>query len=172
MKLEGSFSTPGFGESECKDNFFGQSHSLHYVIEFPKDLGDAVGDGDLVISVETADEWSFSWNRTMQLHKKKLNMSDAEDFCISQGKHLASITTEEEEKEMEKLTTSGRFKTTVWLGGKWNEVQQFWQWLDGRNWEFGEKWDGVRGSEENGCLTFQRKMKGFASLEYLSLIHI
>ena len=39
---EGSF---GFGDLECNQN-----RSLHYVVEFPDDIGDAVGNGSLVHS--------------------------------------------------------------------------------------------------------------------------
>ena len=71
-------------------------------------------------------------------------MSDAEDFCIGQGKHLASITTIEDENKVKRLLP---YEGAFWLGGKRNSKQEPWQWLDGRKWGFEGKWEdgGVRG---------------------------
>ena len=147
---EGNF---GFGDLECKRD---QHHSLHYVVEFPADIGDAIGDGDLVISVQTKDEWSYSWNRTMQHYKQRLNMTDAEDFCKSQGKHLVSITSDEEEKELSS-TVEYNYWGSAWLGGERNfEEQKPWRWIDGRKWGFEGKWLPY-GSKNGDCLSASEK---------------
>ena len=102
-------------------------------------LGSHFSNSGLVISVQTKDEWSYAWNRTMHFYEQKLNMSDAEDFCISQGKHLASITSEEEESKLASMFEHN-FYDSVWLGGKRNfKEQKPWHWIDGRLWGF-EKW--------------------------------
>ena len=157
-EFEGSFSTPGFGDPDCKGNFFERPHSFHYEIKFPDDIKDVMGDGgDLVISVETKDKWSFRWNKNkMQLFNEELNMSDAEDFCKSEGKHLASITSNEEQIEVQESLPS--FGPTVWLGGKKDSEEQSWHWLDGRKWGFEGKWEGGgAGGEENTCLSLQTR---------------
>ena len=124
---EGIFSTPGF--DNCNKDFFRQPLSLHYVIEFPKKLEDLVGDAKLMVSVQTNDQWNFSWNSKMQLYSEFLNWSEAEDFCISHGKHLASVTSKEEQLEVEKVL-KGQIGF-VWIGGKWNTEQKSWQWIEG-----------------------------------------
>ena len=157
-ELEGSFSTPGFRDSECRGDFFNRPHLLHYEIVFPPGTKDALGDGNLIISVQTKDEWSFSWDKPLQLYNKKmkLNMTEAENFCVSQGKHLASVTSIEEEKEVGKLMFFG--VSNVWLGGKRMSTEDSWQWLDGRKWQFEGNWeeeDGIK--EANKCLSLQKK---------------
>ena len=148
---EGSFSTPGFGSSECSGDFFDGPHTLHYEIEFPKNHQSYIGDGKFVLTVETEGKWSYSWNRTMQFYSQRLNISDAEDFCISQGKHLASLTSKEEVTAVKRLMPYGY--GYVWLGGKWNSTNQSWQWIDGRKWDFQEEiktWSNHEGTQQ--CL--------------------
>ena len=74
QEYEGSFSTPGFRDSECTGDFFNRPHLLHYEIRFPYGWKDAVGDyGALVISVQTKGEWNFSWDSPLQMYHQKLN---------------------------------------------------------------------------------------------------
>ena len=49
---EGSFSYPGFGDPEYEGDFYSRPQSLHYVLDLPDNIGEMVGDGELVISVE------------------------------------------------------------------------------------------------------------------------
>ena len=49
----------------------------------------AAGDGKLVFSIKSQGTWSFRLqNKTMTPYKKKLSMSSAEDFCVSQYEHF------------------------------------------------------------------------------------
>ena len=77
---EGSFSSPGFGDPEYKGDFYSRPQSLHYVLDLPDDIGEMVGDGELVISVEAEGNWSFiSPENRWQLYTERMNWSDAED---------------------------------------------------------------------------------------------
>ena len=77
---EGSFSSPGFGDPEYKGDFYSRPQSLHYVLDLPDNIGEMVGDGELVISVEAEGNWSFiSPENRWQLYTERMNWSDAED---------------------------------------------------------------------------------------------
>ena len=76
----------------------------------------------------------------------------AEDFCLSQGKHLASITSNEEEKEVGKLMSRGT--GGYWLGGQRHSKQGLWHWVDGKEWQFEGKWEEDSGGE---CLSLDKR---------------
>merc|ERR1719458_295331 len=83
---EGSFSSSGFRDPEYKGDFYSRPQSLHYVLDLPDNIGEMVGEGELVISVETEGNWSFiSPENRWQLYKKKMRWSDAEDYCVREG---------------------------------------------------------------------------------------
>ena len=105
--------------------------SFEYELNLPDNIRELVGEGKLVISVETNGNWSFfaPKNKTL-LYKEKLNASAAEEFCVNQGGHLASVGSEEDQKELDKV--AGR--KPVWLGGRRKEGGDEWEWLDGSPW--------------------------------------
>ena len=61
-----------------------------------------------------------------------MNASAAEEFCVNQGGHLASVGSEEEQDELEKV---GGYND-VWLGGRRKTGKDDWEWLDGRPWGY------------------------------------
>ena len=152
-EVQGSFSTPGFGDSKHDaGDYYNRSHSLHYVLKFPKNIRDILGDGSLIISVQTEDDWSYSWEKKMHLYEQKLTMPDAEEFCKSHDMHLASITSWSENSDVKKVASYGGYKT-VWLGATKNE-EQHWQWLDGRIWHYKGVWkSGADPLNGETCLT-------------------
>ena len=105
---QGSFSSP-------RHDF--KNVSYIYKLNIPKDIGELVGEGELVISVETKGKWIYFEPRSMTLlYKEKLNASAAEQFCVNQGGHLASVGSREEDEEIAKKTDD-----YVWLGGISNQ---------------------------------------------------
>ena len=104
-ELEGSFQTPGSDDS--KGN---KPQSLHYVLKFPKKLKDVVGKGALVISVQTKHHWIYMLaEKRFQLHNNTMmNWHNAEEYCVSQGGHLASIASEEQNHEVFQVCLVGR----------------------------------------------------------------
>ena len=123
---EGSFTSPGFGNAGYKGDFFSKPKFLHYMIEM-------VGEGELVISFQSQGNWSpISSEDRLQLSGENLSWSDAENFCASQGGHLASVTSQSEQDEITKLA-NGNF---VWLGRRRKSMVDPWQWSDGRQWGY------------------------------------
>ena len=113
---QGMFRTPGFGDFLYSGNFFDRPRSLHYLLNLPENLAELVGDdGALVISVHSEGDWSIRLQeQKLQLYKQKLNMSDAEEFCVNLGGHLPSVWTRDEQAEISKVSDSNY----VWLGGE------------------------------------------------------
>ena len=103
---EGSFSSPGLGDPKYSGDFYSRPQALHYVLDLPDNIGEMVGEGELVISVETEGNWSFiSPENRWQLHKKLLNWSDAENVCGNRGGHLASVVSQREQEQLTKRHT-------------------------------------------------------------------
>ena len=168
-ELQGSFSTPGFGNSEYKRDFYDRSHSLHYELIFPENISEILGEDSLVISVETEDDWSYRWHR-MTFYKDKLNMTDAEELCVSKGQHLASLTSKEMEDQLFSLLPpygydGGKDTSPVWIGGQ--KKTQGWQWLDEELWRYEGIWDTFS-DRQNGwkCLSVQPKGRWRSGLDW------
>ena len=74
-ELEGSFSSPGFLDSEDIGDFFKRTQTIHYVLYLPSySIRNTLGNGSLIISITTEGNWSFTspenkWTR----HQEKLN---------------------------------------------------------------------------------------------------
>ena len=82
-ELEGSFRTPGFADPEYNGDLYRRPHSLHYELDLPDNTGEIVGEGVLVVSVETEGDWGFiSPENRLQLYKDPMTMSEAEDLCV------------------------------------------------------------------------------------------
>ena len=134
-ELEGSFSTPGYNDSKYQGKFYNKPQSLHYVLRFPENLQDMVGEGALVISVQTRDSWTFkSAEKSFQFHKALMNWNEAENYCVSQRGHLASIASQEQNEEV--LNVASKVHAMyIWLGGKRKPFEE-WFWSDNLTWSF------------------------------------
>ena len=117
---EGSFKSPGF------EDYLRWTKAIHFVLDLPDNIGNYVGEGALVVSVQSRDgRWRFGRQEgRFQLYKEyeeKMNITDAEAFCVHQGGHLASIGSEEEKNELLKETDYGRLElqcTLQWQGNR------------------------------------------------------
>ena len=100
----------------------------------------------MVISVETKGNWSFldPTNRIF-IYKEKLNASAAEKFCVNQGGHLASVGSQKEQDEIEKVAGD----EDVWLGGRRKERGEGWEWMDSRPWNYQNWYSGFGITEPN-----------------------
>ena len=66
----------------------------------------------------------FQW----QLYKFEwLSHSDAEEYCVRQGGHLASVTSAREQKEIQQIKTQSR-ASQFWLGGRRTAEGESWRW--------------------------------------------
>ena len=145
---EGRFRTPGFGDLNYNGDFYSLPQEMHYVLEFPDRIEEIVGNGNLIIDVQTNGKWTYRRQEKLQLFRMSLNMSAAEDFCMNQGGHLASVGTAEENEELNRA----REENEVWLGG--NKKAEDWQWLDGNPWIY-QNWAYLYPTNETSasCLT-------------------
>ena len=65
----------------------------------------------------------------------KKNWADAEEFCVNEGGHLASVTSDAiKEYVVEGMNIKGLNKT--WIGGTDKQEEDVWKWTDNRPWEF------------------------------------
>ena len=123
-ELQGSFSLQSYGFRS----------TLKYELYIPENVWESVGEGDLVISVETNGNWSFFAPKyETRLYKDCLDMSGAEQFCVNQGGHLASVGSQWENDEVVKVAGRGNY---VWLGGRRRAGADRWEWLDERGWSY------------------------------------
>ena len=135
-ELQGSFSTPGFDDLEYKGDFYSWSQSLHYVLAPPDNIEEMVGEGALVVTIESKGSWSYGFQeKELQLYEKKQTMPAAEELCASRGGHLASIDSQQEQVEIRKVGGFGAYQG-VWLGPKRKAGEEVWEWLDGTTWGY------------------------------------
>ena len=95
-----------------------------------------IGEGKLVTSVKTKGYWSYMvWNG-VHLHETKLSMSAAEQVCVSQGGHLASVGSQEEQNRLEEqLQLLNSLLPWIWLGLR-RKASGEWEWLNGMPWSY------------------------------------
>ena len=123
-------------------------------IQFPEKTADSIhfqvnisAMENLTFGTEAGRKWKYSWQEErFKLYKDKgaMTFTDAEAFCVSQGGHLASIQSEEENAELLKAAGSER----VWLGGSDGAEEGRWVWTDGKSWNF-TNWSFGKPDNEN-----------------------
>ena len=123
---EGSFKTPGFGDFNYSKDFYKGPQSLHIVLDLADNIGNMVGDGSLIISIETEGNWSFiSPENKWQHTQKGGSWYDAEDLCLSLGGHLPSVKSRREWIQL-MILGKNNGNNGVWLGGKRNSSDDEW----------------------------------------------
>ena len=125
---EGNFATPGFVDPDYKGDFYRRPQDLLYVLDLPDNIGEMVGEGALVISVENEGDWTWRQGDQFHLHREMLSHSDAENYCVSQGRHLPSVDSERQNEEINEVASGN----LVWLGGRQSAEGEIWHWADGR----------------------------------------
>ena len=124
---QGSFSSPRLEHRR-------EQVSFRFELNFPEDVGELLGEGEMIINVNSSGTWSyFAPNNKTLFYQKKFNMSAAEDYCVSNGGHLASIGSQEENVDLLKAA-NGSF--SIWLGGRRTTGKNGWEWLDGKEWTY------------------------------------
>ena len=68
----------------------------------------------------------------------------AEDKCVSEGGHVSSIHSDEENAFVVQL---GGGYTDMWVGAKWTENE--WKWQDTSSWEYTNWWSGEPSDPDN-----------------------
>ena len=78
------------------------------------------------------------------LRMPNITWDQAESICVSEGGHLVSITSQEEQGKVSDALIAHtnlleRGVTVFWLGGSDKEKEGDWRWTDGRTWKY-KKW--------------------------------
>lgn len=112
-------------------------------------------------------DWrGFNGNLYYFSHNKK-TWQDAENFCVSQGAHLASVTSQEEQAFLIRFTENSIY----WIGLTDQGTEGRWRWTDGSSfnsaqskkfWGSGQpdNWKHGKGGSED-CVTMQQNWNDF-----------
>lgn len=119
-----------------------------------------------VLQLLLQDWKGFNGNLYYFSHNKK-TWQDAEKFCVSQGAHLASVTSQEEQAFLIRFTEN----SVYWIGLTDQGTEGRWRWTDGSSFSSAQSkqfwavsqpdnWkDGKGGSED--CVTMQQDWNDF-----------
>ena len=88
------------------------------------------------------------------MHEDQLSSYEAEELCGRKGGHLATIGSQRENDEINRIKTPG---TWLSLGGRRKLGGTDWEWLDGRPWDF-QNWG--KGQNNNGDCLWMKKETG------------
>ena len=75
---------------------------------------------------------------------------NAENHCISNGGHLAAITSLKMHNFLQKKVNAGDTKTWYWIGGSDKGQEGNWTWIDGSVWDFTIWGNQPRGQQPRG----------------------
>ena len=136
--LRGSFSTPGYNDTDYKGDFYKASQVIHFHI----DLSQTSDEESLVINVEVPDgvKWQHSkQDKKLKLYLEKKTFHEAESFCEKLGGHQVSIGSESMYNEVLKIQSDIKGQN-IWLGGTDEALEGNWTWTDGTPWSF-NRWN-------------------------------
>ena len=137
-------------EEYCKED-----REFLMVLDLPDDIKEQVGNDSLIIELDTREEKGWiedviMYSSTCTLHTTKKNWTEAEAECRSEGGHLASVISEEENQELKRVAGN----KYVWLGGR-KELGE-WSWSDNFTWGFTD-WKSGQSNEGDGtCVELYR----------------
>ena len=143
----GTFETPWYW-GEYNKAYYKEDKQYRVILDLPKDIGQQVGSGSLVIQLEVDTREEEGWKEEVRIkggpgefklytHQWK-TWAEAEAHCQSEGAHLASVLTERENNKVKAL--AGKY--AVWLGGSNQEEEGPLRWSDGSPWGY-TQWEEV-----------------------------
>ena len=163
----GSIQSPGFRGDYDEDHYKTGRQNL-YILQFPDNIRNMLGNGSLVIDLEVNTRQEKGWQEYVhymegsryKLYTDRKNWAEAESHCQKEEGHLASVTSEWEQEQVEGMVGDKH----VWIGGTDQVQEGRWQWVGGADWEF-TKWvrgRGQKGTTNNCALTY----KVFSWIDY------
>ena len=84
--------------------------------------------------------WSVScagMKHRYQIIEETMSWTDAKKYCESKGGHLATITSKEEQEQIDALNRENR---NLWIGGYREDDGTEWKWVTGEAWGY-ENWN-------------------------------
>ena len=128
-ELGKNIKTPLLGK-HLSEKFLGIDHTFKSTLRFPENISELVGSGSLVIHLETSTREEGEYVKTNKGGPKQLKLNieakswkDASDHCLTEGGHLASVLSTDEQMDLEKLIGSG---IVVWIGASDQEEEGVW----------------------------------------------
>ena len=154
-------STPGLGSS-APSGYYNERHEFTVVIELPYNITDIIGDSALVVDVDIVPddqrqsgvELLLDGETKLEFNEMGMNWSDAEEFCISKGGHLASVASHFHWHRLQSFIENLGLNTqSIWLGGTDEAEEGEWVWTDGSKWseEYWNPTEPTNSSHQN-CL--------------------
>ena len=130
--LNGSFMSPDYeGKATAQART-----KVHYIIELPSN-----GTFDLQMRLDGEGRLEYKRGSLFQYVPNKLSFDLAMAQCSLQGGQLASLHSIEELGEAVKVADPNSLvQWGAWLGARFDEKQEKWEWLDGSSWDW-ESWD-------------------------------
>lgn len=143
-----------YGMFGSSTKIFGVKKGTYTVNASVYDFGNVlIGSGSEKVNINMEDA---DINIVIELPEKKKNRyeiidmgmswSDAERYCESKGGHLAVITSEEEQTEIEELLKKGK-KNSYWIGA--TKTVSGWFWVTGESFAY-SKWGWGQPDNHNG----------------------
>ena len=117
----GEIETPWFGQA-YKEGYYKEDKQQRVNIKFPGNIKDQLASGTLWINLDVDTREEEGWNEEVRfsssnnigymgnkileskMHKERKTWANAEAHCQSEGGHLASARTAEEQKTLRTLT--------------------------------------------------------------------
>ena len=146
--LNGTISTPWFGEDFVED-YFKEDREFHIVLEFPEDIKEQIGSGSLIIELEVNTRAETGWIENIFVytyHTTEKNWTGAEAECQREGSHLASVTSEEVNRVVNRVAGDKGH----WLGARRESGK--WRWSDNSSWGFTKWQDGEQDHGDGSCV--------------------
>ena len=132
---KGSVQTPNF-RGHYDEAAFRDSRTFRFSLDTRNLLLES---GSLLIEIEVETQDEIGWNDKVvfsegshfKLHNKKITWYAAEEHCQADGGHLASVLSEQELLEVNRLTNGTASQhSALWLGGE-EGTDGVWRWTDG-----------------------------------------
>ena len=154
--LNGTITSPYYGGDFVED-YYKEDIEIHPILDLPNDVKSIIGFGSLQIELEVDKKNETGWleqvfhseikdgaevfqDKIYTLHATKRNWTEAEAECQKDEGHLASVTSTEMNRLMQRLGKSVNItmQGNVWLGGK--KKNGVWGWSDGSTWDKYTNW--------------------------------
>ena len=129
--------TPRFGGT-VDPEFFTSDHVFKMRVQFPGNLLEQLGNGSLVMQLEVNTREAEAWDEEVHYWMGDSKFSsdedlykswaDADDYCKAEGGHLASMKTDADTIEINRIIE--QIGWNVWVGGRESSGQN-WTWTDG-----------------------------------------
>ena len=164
--LNGTITSPWY-KSGFRRDYYKKDIDYYMVLKLPKDIRDYKGPLHIEIEADLREEegWheklkyafadvgpnsDYSWvnfSRAFKFHYTGKSWSEAEAECSKEGGHLASVDSEEMNKELQ--TRSRYAGGGIWLGGK--SLSGAWGWSDNSSWGYTNWEEGKISISDEHC---------------------